>query len=149
MVGKKALPEDDEPQETASEPEVEPEPDTEPEPEVESEEGETEDNSAPETEQPEKTAETQKPRDELKVVVIMKADSVMIGAQSPSCDPVYKTLKGDLAAALAEIPGLVAEAKAKWDANPRYPKADLPEPTPTPTPARTTTAAPSRQPSFF
>jgi hypothetical protein len=120
MVGEKERPEDEEPQETENE--------SEPEPEAE---------------------EPPKPRNELKVVIIMKADSIMIGAQSPDCDPVYKTLKGTLAAALKAVPGLVTEAKAKWDANPRYPKADLPEPAPSPTPTRTSTASQSRQPSFF
>ncbi len=98
-------------------------------------------------------AKPQKPIDEMKVVIILKADNVMLGVQSPGCDPVYTTMKGDLATALQQVPALVAEAKQKWTANPRYPKANLPEPPAAPiTPARTPTAPKSEkkaQPSFF
>ncbi len=103
---------------------------------------------APETAE----AKPQKPIDEMKVVIILKADNVMLGVQSPDCDPVYTTMKGDLAAALQQVPALVTGAKQKWTANPRYPKANLPEPAPSPTPARTPTAPKSEkkaQPSFF
>lgn len=94
-----------------------------------------------------------KPSDEIKVVIIMKADRVMLGVQSPDCDPVYTTLKGSLSAALKKVPALVAEAKQKWEANPLYPKADLPEPPPSPAPVRTTVASQpakkAEKPSFF
>jgi hypothetical protein len=93
---------------------------------------------------------------ELKVVIIMKGESVMLGVQSTDCDPVYTTMQGDLAAALQRVPALVDEAKKKWTANPLYPKANLPEPPPTPTPVRQTSgkattpaAAPKKQPTFF
>ncbi len=33
---------------------------------------------------------------ELKVVIILKASRAMLGVQSPDCDPVYKTMEGDL-----------------------------------------------------
>jgi len=103
---------------------------------------------------PESTeASPQKPSDELKVVIVMKADRVMLGVQSPNCDPVYTTMKGSLSAALKKVPALVAEAKQKWEATPRYPKADLPEPAPSPTPARTPvtiqSAKKAEKPSFF
>ena len=90
-------------------------------------------------------------RDEMKIVIVLKGENVMLGVQSPDCDPVYTTLKGTLAAALKKVPKLVAEAKQKWDSNPRYPKADLPTPEPSPTPARTpvTPKAKPAQPSFF
>lgn len=103
-------------------------------------------------EQPEaeETQETKpKHSDELKVVIVLKADKIMLGVQSPDCDPVYTTLKGTLAAALKRIPKLVDEAKQKWSANPLNPAANLP--TPEPPPARTP-AAPKEskaQPSFF
>lgn len=93
---------------------------------------------------------------ELKVVIILKADRAMLGVQSPDCDPVYKTMEGDLAAVLQVVPVLVADAKLQWTAAPRYPKADLPKPI---APATTTTSAVSRpaaaktketaQPKFF
>jgi hypothetical protein len=89
---------------------------------------------------------------ELKVVIILKANKAMLGVQSPDCDPVYKTMEGDLAAVLQVVPTLVAEAKLKWTASPRYPKADLPKPV---APATTTSstaskpAAKTAQPKFF
>lgn len=114
---------------------------------VEAEEETTE--SAPQ----EEAASPSKPANELKVVIIMKDDRAMLGVQSPSCDPVYKTMDGSLADVLKQIPELVAGAKQQWEANPRYPKADLPEPPPSPTPPRTSSpsvpAKPKAQPSFF
>jgi len=94
------------------------------------------------------------PANEMKVVIVMKADRIMLGVQAPECDPVYTTLKGGLGKALKKVPGLVAEAKQKWEASPRNPKADLPEPPPSPPPpARTSKADKSTkstaQPSMF
>jgi len=96
----------------------------------------------------------EKPAGELKVVIILNANRAMLGVQSPDCDPVYKTMEGDLAAVLQVVPTLVAEANLKWTASPRYPKADLPKPV---VPATTTTSAASKpaakatpaQPKFF
>jgi len=106
-----------------------------------------------ENQEEEPTAETPeekpKPSNELKVVIVLKEDNIMLGVQSPDCDPVYTTLKGTLAAALKQVPKLVAEAKQKWSATPLNPTANLP--TPEPPPARTP-AAPKEskaQPSFF
>jgi len=98
----------------------------------------------------------EKPIDELKVVIILKANRAMLGVQSPDCDPVYKTMEGDLAAILQVVPVLVADAKQQWAAAPRYPKADLPKPV---VPATTTTSVVNKpasaktketaQPKFF
>ena len=98
--------------------------------------------------------EADKPKtDELKVVIIIRDKKIMLGVQSPDCDPVYTTLEGTLATALKRIPKLVAEAKQQWDAHPRYPDADLPAPEPAPTRARTPAAPKEKkqtgQPSFF
>ncbi len=92
-----------------------------------------------------------KPSNELKVVIIIKKDKIMIGVQSPDCDPVYETLTGTLTAALKRIPKLVEGAKEKWATNPRNPEANLPKPKPAVTPARTPTKAKEKpaQPSFF
>ena len=90
-----------------------------------------------------------KPSNELKVVIILKDSRVMLGVQSPACDPLYTTLKGTLATALKRVPKLIDEAEQKWSASPRNPNANLP--TPPPAPARTS-AAPKKttsQPSFF
>ncbi len=102
------------------------------------------------TDEPEAKEKT-KPSNELKVVIIMKEDKIMVGAQSPECDPVYETLTGTLAVALKRIPKLVAGAKEKWAANPKNPEANLPKPKPVSTPARTPTAPKAKpaQPSFF
>ena len=97
----------------------------------------------------------EKPAGELKVVIILKANRAMLGVQSPDCDPVYKTMEGDLAAVLQVVPVLVADAKLQWAAAPRYPKADLPKPVAPPTPATTPAAgktaakAAPAQPKFF
>lgn len=91
---------------------------------------------------------------EMKVVIILKANKAMLGVQSPDCDPVYKTMEGDLAAILQVVPALVADAKLQWAASPRYPKADLPKPvapaiTTTPAARKPAAKAPAAQPKFF
>ena len=97
-------------------------------------------------------SKAERPASELKVVIILKANKAMLGVQSPDCDPVYKTMEGDLAAVLQVVPTLVADAKLEWTAAPRYPKADLPKPV---VPATTTSPAASKptaktaQPKFF
>jgi len=94
----------------------------------------------------------ERPVSELKVVIILKANKVLLGVQSPDCDPVYRTMEGDLAGVLQVVPALVAEARLKWTAAPRYPKADLPKPV---VPAATTSSTVSNttpktaQPKFF
>jgi len=97
------------------------------------------------------TEESVKPKDELKVVIILNADKVMLGVQSPDCDPVYTTLKGNLTAALKRIPKLVDEANQKWNTSPRNPQANLPTTEPKSTPARTPAAPKEKpaQPKFF
>ena len=122
------------------------------------EEGE-EEATSPTQETPAAVAtDTPKPEkvSELKVVIILKANKAMLGVQSPDCDPVYKTMEGELAAVLQGVPILVADARLQWAAAPRYPKADLPKPV---VPAATTTSAASKpaatktkvtaQPKFF
>ena len=106
---------------------------------------ETEEKQEEESQESEKA----KPSNELKVVIILKDDRVMLGVQSPDCDPVYTTLKGTLAVALKRVPKLVSEAKQKWSTSPHNPNANLPKPEPTP--ARTSAAPKEKpaQPSFF
>ena len=107
------------------------------------------------TPEPEQSEEKPEPRtfDELKVVIILRNENVMIGIQSPDCDPVYETLKGTLAAALKKVPKIVDKAKQQWMEKPRYPKADLPAP-PQPvasssTATRSSPKQDNKQPSFF
>jgi len=109
--------------------------------------------AAAETEQETEEASPKKPTNELKIIIVMKDDRIMLGVQSPNCDPVITTMDGTLDSVLELVPSKVAEAKLKWETNPRYPKADLPEPAPTPTPARTPTATrapakPAQRPMF-
>ena len=125
-----------------------------------SEEGEEEEGTGTEQEDPVATettdvSKTEKPASEFKVVIILKDNRAMLGVQSPDCDPLYKTMEGDLAAVLQVVPALVADAKLQWAAAPRYPKADLPKPVAPATPATTPAAgksaakAATAQPKFF
>jgi len=96
--------------------------------------------------------ETPKPANELKVVIIMRDNRMMLGVQSPDCDPVYETLEGTLAAALKRVPKLVEEAKARWETNKLNPKCTTPLPSqeqPVPTSRPQKAAAPSKQPTMF
>lgn len=114
------------------------------------EESEPNDEEATETEA---ASEPTKPTNEIKVVIVIKDANILLGVQSPDCDPLYRIVKGTLAAALKQVPVLIKEAKEKWATTPLNPKANLPEPPPRPAPARTTVASqpakPKEQPSFF
>lgn len=117
---------------------------------TEEEEVEPEEEVAPEAQETPETPK-EKQSNELKIVIILNEGKVMLGVQSPDCDPIYTTFEGTLPAALKKIPKFVAEAREKWSAAPLNPEANLPKPEPTPAPARTA-AAPKRetaQPSFF
>ncbi|MBA7642820.1 hypothetical protein ES703_50529 [subsurface metagenome] len=99
-----------------------------------------------------KTSEPREPSDELKVVIVLKGDRSLVGIQSPDCDPIFTTIEGGLTAVRAQLPALIKSANAQWDANPKNPKADLPEPEPAPAAARgQSTQKPKKadQPSFF
>ncbi len=76
---------------------------------------------------------------ETKIIITHKSDKAMIGLQQPNCDPVLFTVSGDMAAAITRLPELVVEAGIRWQTNPRYPKAELPEPA---APAATTVTNP-------
>ena len=95
--------------------------------------------------------EKAKPVNELKVVIIMRDNRIMLGVQSPDCDPVYETLEGTLAAALKRVPKLVEEAKTRWETNKLNPKCEIPLPQeqPVTTSRPPKAAAPSKQPTMF
>jgi hypothetical protein len=113
-------------------------------------ETETEEDQEPETENPadetppaavpEEPPKPRQPSNEMKVVVIMKDSNIMLGVQSPDCDPVYETMNGSMTDALQRVPALIEKAKQQWTTTPRNPKANLPEPPPPPatTPRSTT-----------
>lgn len=73
----------------------------------------------------------------VKLVVVLRpteaghAATLAVGAEG--CDPVFRDVEApDLAAALAELPALVAEAEERWRASPRYPAARTTAPRPPP-----------------
>ena len=125
----------------------------------ESQEGEPGEDPGEETPEIQPEQEKPKPANELKIVIIQRDDRIMLGVQSPDCDPVYETLKGTLAAALKRVPKLVLEAKTRWETSKLNPKCETPLPSqeqPVPTTSRSSTgsrsqktAAPSKQPSMF
>lgn len=59
------------------------------------------------------------------------------------CDPLLRfTEVADLAAALDEVPGLVAEAEARWQAQPRYPASTKARPATAPSRAKVAQSRP-------
>jgi len=87
------------------------------------------------------TTEPAKPRNEIKIVIVLNEERGMVGIQSPDCDPMMTTLEGTLETVLERIPSFVEEAKQQWASNPRHPKSTIPEPAPPPPPVRTATTA--------
>ncbi|MDD5702423.1 MAG: hypothetical protein PHU23_10290 [Dehalococcoidales bacterium] len=79
---------------------------------------------------------------ETKIIITHKANKASIGIQQTNCDPVLFTIAGDMATAIARLPELIAEAGIRWQTNPRYPKAEVPEP-----PAPVTAAVASPKPN--
>jgi hypothetical protein len=69
------------------------------------------------------------PRRALKLVVSLRPDDgtgyrVLLALGADGCDPVLRAVgAADLQAALDEVPGLSAEAEARWRAAPRNPMA--------------------------
>jgi hypothetical protein len=132
--------------------------------------------AAPQTDPPaaagaatEPPAPTPAPRRALKLVVTLRPDDgtgyhaiLALGGvpSGPGCDPLLRSADvADLEAALDEVPGLLAEAEARWEAQPRNPSAQparparaaapqrTPAPSPAPGPAATETAAPAPTPA--
>ena len=77
--------------------------------------------------------------EELKVVITLKGERGTIGIQAPDCDPVFSLFEGSLGQALERVPGLVSEARERWEQNPQYPrtKHELTPPAQQPRPAQT------------
>jgi hypothetical protein len=84
------------------------------------------------------------PRRALKLVVRLRPANAMgyralIALGSDGCDPVLRAADvADLAGALEEVPGLLAEAAGRWQVQPRYPTTAV---------ANARPAAPSRAPA--
>lgn len=81
---------------------------------------------------------------EVKIVIILKEGTALVGFQKPDCDPIFSKVEGELPAVLERIPGLVEEAQRSWDSNPRYPKCET-ELKPPPQPAARQAAQRSSQ----
>jgi hypothetical protein len=77
----------------------------------------------------EPTAGGAPPRHALKLVVSLRPGNSMgyralIALGSDGCDPLLHAADvADLAGALEEVPGLLAEAEGRWQLQPRYPAA--------------------------
>ena len=86
-------------------------------------------------------AASEPPRRALKFVVTLWPGAAagydaVLALGADGCDPLLRAAHvADLAAALEEIPGLLAEAEARWQVQPRYPTGPA---------GRTRPAAPSR-----
>ena len=97
----------------------------------------TVDEEAPTREAAERTAGGVPPRRALKLVVSLRPGNAMgcralIAVGSDGCDPLLRaTDVADLAGALEEVPGLLAEAEGRWELQPRYPAAAPAKPRPT------------------
>ena len=130
----------------------EPETETDDSDSEEPQEAEPAEESEPAAE-PKEEVKPRQPSNEIKVVIVMKDDKIMLGVQSPDCDPEYDTMTGTLDDALGAVPPLIVKAKEKWATNPRNPKAFLPTTPPPPPSTRSTTTGSTQKkaekPSFF
>lgn len=82
----------------------------------------------------------------MKIVIIHTGGKGSVGVQDPKCDPVFTVVEGDLDAALSRVPGLVEEARRRWETNQLYPKCEHQLPSQVATPSRTPTR-PAPQPA--
>lgn len=62
-----------------------------------------------------------------KVVMEEHEGSVLVGVMQDGCDPIIKTVEGDLEAALQIVPQQLTEAQEKWAGSPRMPKHEPPK----------------------
>lgn len=93
-------------------------------------------------------------RPPLKLVVLLQPEGdgfrALLSLGREGCDPELRSARvDDLAAALDEVPALLAEAEARWASQPRFPSAAKPRASagavrtsPTPPPSSPTAAAP-------
>jgi len=56
-----------------------------------------------------------------KLVMEEHGGKVLVGMQQEGCDPIVKTVEGDLYDALGQVNGLLAEAQEQWAATPKNP----------------------------
>ena len=91
------------------------------------------------------TEATDQPQEpDLKVVIALKGGGGFIGIQRSGCDPVLVPIVDfGLQEALAQVPGVVAQAEAQWQTQRQYPQYERPAP---PRPAATTRPRPAPKP---
>ncbi len=80
----------------------------------------------------------------MKIVITLNGGKGSIGVQDPNCDPVITVVEGDLEAALRRVPGLVGEARRRWESNQRYPKCEHQLPSQAVPPTRPPAARPAQ-----
>lgn len=51
---------------------------------------------------------------EIKITIQHKDNAALVGMQRPDCDVALFKVEGDLATAVAAVPGLVEKADARW-----------------------------------
>ncbi|MBA7633849.1 hypothetical protein ES703_41420 [subsurface metagenome] len=81
-----------------------------------------------------------------KLVMEEHEGKVLVGVQQEGCDPVVKTVEGNLDAALAQVPEMLTEAQEKWATSPKMPAYKPPaEPKPAAAPAQKAESLPLLQ----
>jgi len=63
-----------------------------------------------------------------KLVMEEHDGNVLVGVQKQDCDPVIRTITGDITDALQEVPAILTEAEAKWSLSPKNPAYVAPKP---------------------
>lgn len=80
-----------------------------------------------------------------KLVMEEHGDKTVVGVIQDNCDPVTRSVDGDIEAALAVAPEVLSEANEKWLKSPRNPAYKPPvTPKPTPKPKETTATTPEK-----
>ena len=78
-----------------------------------------------------------------KLVLEEHEDSVLVGVMQEGCDPIVKTIAGQIGDAIQAVPTLLQEAEEQWAVqpkNPTYKPPAPPKPAPKPAAAATSTA---------
>ncbi len=83
----------------------------------------------------------------MKIVIIHTGGKGSVGVQDPKCDPVFTVVEGDLDAALRRVPGLVEEARRRWESNQLYPKCEHQLPSQAAPPVRPPAARSAQHPA--
>ena len=90
------------------------------------------------------TAVETPPTESLKIVILLRPPKAVVGVSQPGKDPHMVSLEmvnvQGLEQVLAEVPGIVELARAKWEVSPQYPKYTRPAPPPRPATAPVTRA---------